>query len=272
MTMSSAASPDPMIAGLADAYARTGSSRMAKHARLYDVIANEIDGGRLAAGEKLPGERELCAAMGISLGTVQKALSLLVSDGRIVREHGRGTFIRKGRRPMTEMWHYRFRDPVTRELLPVYARVHSRDLVGAELPWRNALGFDPAGYVRVQRIVSIGDALRCWSEMFLPAGRFGRMLELPLADLASVNLKQVLATHFNAPTLSIRQTVLVQALPAVVRLAIDAPSRSTGLLLQVVATSRAGETISFQRIYVPQTSLELEIGADTFTVAAAAAA
>ena len=263
---------DLIVSALAEAFALSGSSRMPKHARLYDVITAEIDAGRLAAGVKLPGERDLGGAMGISLGTVQKALSLLVADGRIVREHGRGTFVRKGRRSMTEMWHYRFRDPASRELLPVYARVHSRDLVAAEPPWEDALGFDPAGYVRIRRIVQIGDVLRCWSEMYLASGRFARILKLPLADLASVNLKQVLATQFNAPTLAIAQTVCVRTFPPTIRQALDVPPRSVGLLLQIVATSRRGEAISFQRIYVPPSDLELEIGAETTAVTIAAAA
>ena len=263
---------DPALAAIAEAFGRTGSSRLPKHVRLYDAIAEAIDAGWLGAGDKLPGERELCAAIGISLGTGQKALGLLVTDGRIVREHGRGTFVRQGRRPLTELWHYRFRDPVTRELLPVYARVQARELIDGDGPWRNALGFDLAGYVCIRRIVSIAGQLRCWSEMVLPAGRFGRLMTLPLTQLESVNLKQLLATTFNAPTLATAQTVLVQPLPAVVRRALELGPRSIGLLLQIVATSRRAEPISYQRIYVPQSALELEIGAETMTVATAVAA
>lgn len=266
------AGADAVLATIAQTFAITGASRLPKHARLYDAVVTSIDCGTFRDGDKLPGERELCAATGISLGTVQKALGLLAGDGRIVREHGRGTYIRRGRRSMTELWHYRFRDPVTRKLLPVYARVQCRERVGPGQPWNLALGLDAAGYVRIGRVITIGDALRCWSDMYLPAGRFGRMLDLPLSDLASVNLKQILATKFNAPTLATTQTVLVRPFPAAVRKAIDARPRAVGLLLQIVATTRQAEPISYQRIYVPQSDFELEVGAETIQHAIAAAA
>jgi DNA-binding GntR family transcriptional regulator len=264
--------PDAAASLIAAAFERTAASRLPKHARLYDAIAAEIDAARLDAGEKLPGERELCAATGISLGTVQKALSLLVADGRIVREHGRGTFVRTGRRPMTELWHYRFRDPVTRTLLPAFARLVGRTQVPADAAVRAALGEDRAGYVRVTRIVSIGDRFRCWSEMHLPFARFAALLDMPEAEIESVNLKRVLATAFNAPTLATSQTVLLHAFPADIAQQIGVAPRAPGLSLQITATSRGGVPISFQRIYVPRSDCEMEIGADAAPETAAAAA
>jgi len=42
---------------------------------------------------RLPSERELCDLFGISRITVRQALDQLVAEGRLVRSHGRGTFV-----------------------------------------------------------------------------------------------------------------------------------------------------------------------------------
>ncbi len=254
------------------AFVDTGASRLPKQARLYDAITREIDAGRLRPGQKLPGERELCAATGVSLGTVQKALGLLAGDGLIVREHGRGTFIRAGRRPLTELWHYRFREPSTGQLLSVFAKLAGRAHVNADGPWQTALGDGGAGFVRISRIVSIGGRFRCWSEMHLPFARFSRLLQLPRRDIESVNLKLLLASGFNAPTLATTQTVLLQPFPAAVAEAIGVRAGTLGLLLQIVGTSRGGVPITFQRIHGPPSDCEMEIGADALPTAVAAAA
>ena len=102
---------------------------------------------------------------GVSLGTVQKGLGKLVADRRIQREHGRGTFVRAGLLPMTDMWHYRFRHPETGLLLPVFAHLTERVQVVGDPTVREALGDDKTGYVRVCRIINIDDRFRCWSEI-----------------------------------------------------------------------------------------------------------
>lgn len=56
-----------------------------------------IDGGRLAGSGRLgagrlPPERTLASDLGVSRRTLRQALSLLEAEGRISRQHGRGTF------------------------------------------------------------------------------------------------------------------------------------------------------------------------------------
>jgi GntR family transcriptional regulator len=57
------------------------------------VILQEIEKRQLAAGARLPPERELCAQLGISRITLRKALSHLVDRGTVTASHGRGWFV-----------------------------------------------------------------------------------------------------------------------------------------------------------------------------------
>jgi len=264
--------PADMASMIADAFARSQRQGLSKAAQLYEAISSLVGAGSIADGTKIPGERELCVATGLSLGTVQKALNALTSDGDLVREHGRGTFARSARNALRELWHYRFRDPERGELLPVYAAVEGRSLV-AELPVSNpGLGEDRTGYVRIVRLINIDDKFNCWSEMYLRASRFGRLLDMPMSKLEGANLKQLLDEEFNAPTLAISQTVRVERPQADIGKKLGLGRGAQCLVLRILATSRHREPITFQTIIVPPVDYELELTAAPFEVAKVLAA
>ncbi|GAA1449158.1 GntR family transcriptional regulator [Leifsonia poae] len=58
-----------------------------------DSLREQIAGGTLRAGSRLPPERELCLTLGISRVTLRKALQALVDDGAIAPSHGRGWYV-----------------------------------------------------------------------------------------------------------------------------------------------------------------------------------
>ena len=63
-------------------------------ARLYETIAGQIRGGALAAGDRLPSERELASAHDINRMAVKAVLDRLVRELLIYRAQGKGTFVR----------------------------------------------------------------------------------------------------------------------------------------------------------------------------------
>ncbi len=62
-------------------------------------ISHLISEGTLAAGERIPGERELSVALGVSRATVREALRELELRGLIDRRRGRGTVVVETQRP-----------------------------------------------------------------------------------------------------------------------------------------------------------------------------
>ncbi|MGW7771515.1 GntR family transcriptional regulator [Pseudomonas machongensis] len=247
---------------IGESFAKSEASRLPKHIRLYDAVILNIDAGHLPAGHKLPGERDLSVATGISLGTVQKGLSQLVAEGRIQREHGRGSFVSPSLPPLTDLWHYRFREPESGQLLPVFAQLVERKQVPGDDQVIHALGLDKLGYVRISRVIDLDGRFQCWSEMHLPFARFGELLETTQHEIESVNLKILLANRFSAPTVAIKQTVQAVKFPKDIAQQIGVPLNSFGLRLQIVGFSREREPVTFQRIYVPATGYEMEVGSE----------
>lgn len=61
--------------------------------QLKVALQRSIDQGVWQPGQAIPPERELIAQYGVSRITVRQALSELVAEGLLYRQHGRGTFV-----------------------------------------------------------------------------------------------------------------------------------------------------------------------------------
>ena len=229
-----------------------------KHVRLRAAIIDAVQAGELPAGTKISGERELSAALGVSLGTTQKALGRLVDEGFLVRRHGRGTFVGSERRPVAGSWHFRFLADDGASELPVYTTIVERRLETGEGPWSQALGPDAKGYVMLLRRLEVDGRFECASRIWLGATRFGRLLRMAEKRLADTNLKAVLASEFAAPTLrSDGVAHVVQASADDVKLLRIA--RGCGLQLQIVGYTFGKAPITFQRVFVPPTAHGLRL-------------
>ena len=57
------------------------------------ALRERLAPGRARPGDRLPPEKELAAALGVSRGTLRLALERLESNGEIIRRQGSGTFV-----------------------------------------------------------------------------------------------------------------------------------------------------------------------------------
>src|SRR5262245_50746912 len=61
--------------------------------QLKSAIEQLLDSGQWRPDSQVPSERRLCEQFHISRITVRQALAELVREGRLIRSHGRGTFV-----------------------------------------------------------------------------------------------------------------------------------------------------------------------------------
>lgn len=64
-----------------------------KHRRVYDALREDIDSGRLKAGDRVPSEAELVRAFGVSRITAGRAVRDLQVAGVVERRAGSGTYV-----------------------------------------------------------------------------------------------------------------------------------------------------------------------------------
>lgn len=65
-----------------------------QYRRIAAAIATAVDRGAVTAGDRVPAERPLADALGVSRGTVVRAVAELTSAGLVERRQGAGTFVR----------------------------------------------------------------------------------------------------------------------------------------------------------------------------------
>ncbi len=64
-----------------------------KYFALAETLRQQIQNGDFAAGDQITSEPALCEQHSLSRGTVRQAIQVLVDEGVLVREQGRGTFV-----------------------------------------------------------------------------------------------------------------------------------------------------------------------------------
>jgi GntR family transcriptional regulator len=62
--------------------------------QISEAVSRDILSGKLLDGDKLPTERAMAEEFNIAVGTLRKALDLLVNQGLIERVHGSGNYVR----------------------------------------------------------------------------------------------------------------------------------------------------------------------------------
>jgi DNA-binding transcriptional MocR family regulator len=116
-------------------------------AALADAVADAVQGGRLAPGDRLPPQRDLADALGIAVTTVTRGYDEAERRGLVAGEVGRGTFVRA---PAFRRLH-RERDPdvIDLSLNTLLPHAHAAELVArfagiaGRLPAARLLDYQP---------------------------------------------------------------------------------------------------------------------------------
>lgn len=116
-----------MVEDLGWAIDRT--SYVPAYAQLAQILRAQIAAGLFRPGDRLPSESQLCERYQVSPMTVRRAINLLVDQGLVVAEQGRGTFVR----PLNletvsfslEDFRRLFRDPARTSVRLLEARIAS---------------------------------------------------------------------------------------------------------------------------------------------------
>jgi len=70
------------------------SSYEPAYAQLVNILRQSMVTGILRPGDQLPSEAQLCKRYAVSPMTVRRAINVLVDQGMIIAEQGRGTFVK----------------------------------------------------------------------------------------------------------------------------------------------------------------------------------
>lgn len=231
---------------------------MPKYVHFSQLIMTLIDEGTLKPGDKLPSETDLAKALPVSLGTVQKALTLLAQRRIINRKPGYGTFVEGKPAILREHYVYRFLEPDQNTALRVYTRVTAIERIEAKGPWSDFLGADEF-YIRIDRTIDIGGAFLVASRFYIRGPAFAPVLTVRHASLDGVHLGSFLRERFGTSTQRVVERLHCAPFPADICRTLGLPANQLGLVRHICALRDRNRPISFQNVYVPPTEQLLEI-------------
>lgn len=229
-----------------------------RYLRLRNALAGAISDGRWAPGAQLPAEYELAARAGLSVGTVQRALSLLVDEGVLVRRHGAGTFVSRPEVPLVASFlHSQFVDDETGELLPVFAHVPRRSTAPKPGPWSRHL---QGGQVMcLERTQSVAREFLVYTRLYFDASRFPTLAEADTRSLDGMSLKDSLSRELRNHVARYTHWLQVKSFPRDVCRSMRQRRACVGTILEIAAYDRTGGVVYFQDFHIPPNSRRLVV-------------
>ena len=156
------------------------SSGLSRYAALAAALRARVVAGEWPPGSALPAESLLATEHQVALGTIRRALELLVAQGLVERVHGRGTFVRHGIAGASMLRFFRF-DSGTGEV--PRSRILSRQRVAAPAAAARRLGLATGEVVlRLQRLRLLADQPCLLEDLWLPLDVFAPLTEGSTAE------------------------------------------------------------------------------------------
>lgn len=223
------------------------SSRLPLYHQLYQLLHGDILSGRRKPGDMLPPESELMEQHGLSRTTVRQGLDLLVNEGLITRQRGRGSFVAHPAVEQTLVRIVSFTDDMRQRGLTPSTRVISSALVPAPPDIARRLKLEDGQEVAsIERLRLADGEPMSVEKSFLVHRLCPGILE---GDYALVPLREALARNYGIRLSYARQAI--RAILATHDLAhlLSIEPGSALLFLERVSYSQDNIPTEFLRIY-----------------------
>lgn len=169
--------------------------------QLQQAIKREIEEGRWRPGDMITSERELMRVANVSRATVRQAIAALISEGLLVREHGRGTFVTRPHFEQQLNTVYSFSEQIKAFGLKLNDRILQRTVLPAPPDIAGKLGIvanEPV--IHLQRLRLVDGVPLMINSSYIPY----RLCPDLLTDDVGSSLYRILIERYNLPPLRSR--------------------------------------------------------------------
>ncbi len=213
--------------------------------QIKSILEGAIASGELAAHQRIPSERELSAALGVSRMTLRQALLELMSDGILYSRSGKGTYVaeRKIEQPLQRLSSFT-QDIASRGMRPA-SQVLAQELLSAPLELAGALQIPPGSeIVRIRRLRLADEQPLALETSHLPHSLCPGVLN---CDLTRTSLYEVLRTEYGVVLGSAKQTIEASQPVAEERLLLRLPEGVPVLRIHRLTSTVDGRLVEFVR-------------------------
>ncbi|MGF6965161.1 GntR family transcriptional regulator [Paraburkholderia sp. WC7.3g] len=186
------------------------NARLPRYQRLRDEIVALIAARHWRPGEAIPTEQALANSYGLAIGTVRKAVDLLVAEGLLERFQGRGTFVRRANFDGSLFRFFRFQTRQGERRIPE-SRILRREVVDAPSAVAATLQISSsARVIQMSRVRLIDGVPMLVEEIWLPYVRFAAFAQMELNEVGDL-LYPVYEAQCNQIVASATETLTVEA-------------------------------------------------------------
>jgi len=226
--------------------------------QLKEVLKQQIRAGHLVPHTAIPSEPELVSSYHVSRATVRQALTELVHEGLLYRQHGKGTFVCEPRVQQTLSELSSFSEEIQRRGQRTGGLLLVSELVrGSENVREQLCLTDTEQAIRLERLRRADDTLVAHEIDYLPypraAGIYERANEVADGSLYSLMAAEGLSPYiaeqkFKADRASEREAKLLRIQPG-----------EAGLRLTCTTFDQTGSPIEYSEIFYPGTRYEYQV-------------
>ncbi len=210
--------------------------------QLKQILLEAVQEQRLHAGDLLPGDHDLAEHYALSRSVVRQALSELETEGLIVRQRGKGTFL--AREKVSEglaRWIGGLADDVDRRGASVASRVIRCEVVSADSRVAALLELDEGeAVVTLERVRSVDGEPWVHTTTWLPNALFPG---LAAVDFTDQSLYALLRSHYEVVFGTVKRSVEATLAGEVTAHYLGIDAADPVLRLSSVATDATGRPI-----------------------------
>jgi len=146
-----------------------------RYGAVASAIKARITQGEWPAGSAIPAEQTLAAEHGVALGTLRRALDVLVEQGLVERVHGRGTFVKGSLAGAPMLRFFRFGDAGSET---PRSKILSKSTPAVTAETARALGLEPgAPALKLKRLRFVAGQPCLYEEIWLPLPLFEPLVD-----------------------------------------------------------------------------------------------
>jgi len=210
-------------------------------------IQKRIETGEWVPGDRIPAERKLAAELGVSLGTMRKAILNLVAEGFLYRVQGKGTIVAGTTMMRENLRYYRF----LKEFGGWEAVLKIEHLDTTVIPARGRIN----GLLKMradEQLLML--RRRFWSRKkpilysvsFLPHNLFQGLEEVAKSRIEKIPLYIVIEGMFGLPTLSNQELLGLDLADAEVADVLEIPEKSPILSIELLSFTHRKRPYEFR--------------------------
>lgn len=214
--------------------------RVPRYRAIKLALAAALREGKWRHGQAIPSEPLLAQRFRASIGTVRRAIDELVAENILVREHGRGTFVKSHTRDYMLDAFFQLVDREGRKQLPTVILLsfgRGRADAGTAARLRIARG---SPVLRVSHLLSLGGRPTVHDEIRLPAQRFPGLGATELSE-RDATLYALLQQRFDVTVVRVVEHLEAVAAPAAAARALGIPPGHPVLRIERTGYSYEGE-------------------------------